>query len=381
MPLISHDTPLFEDKTNTDKASSDINTLVNSITFDILETAPRLVADVANNIVDRAVLETAIIKVIDTHKYHLCLSRDEVIAKVFDYMFGYGALQQYVDDEDISDIDGTKYNEFAIKKKGVRQRVDVNFGSEKIFDTYCKLVAIRNGGILNENDTHCRVTDEQRRLRINVSIRPRNITGAAISIRKHRIKSYTIDELVHEGMMNEEVAELLKGYAQTNSSVIFCGKGGAGKTTLLRAFVNSLPEMERVLITESDAEVYPDKPYCIAQRIKKQNEGGRPVTLKDLVRDGLTMSLDTYVIGEIVGDEAWDFIKASNTGHRVLATTHSEGAEDALDRLLTLSSSSAGVEEKTVKEMLTRGIDVIVYLRDFKVVDLLCCKSFKSLML
>ena len=66
----------------------------------------------------------------------------------------------------------------------------MNFGSEKIFDTYCKLVAIRNGGILNENDSHCRVTDERYRLRINVSIRPRNISGPAISIRKHRKNSY-----------------------------------------------------------------------------------------------------------------------------------------------------------------------------------------------
>ena len=47
----------------------------------------------------------------------------------------------------------------------------------------------------------------------------------------------------------------------------------------MRAFINVLPEMERVLIVESDAELYPDKPYCIEQRIKKQNEGGRPVTL------------------------------------------------------------------------------------------------------
>ena len=40
------------------------------------------------------------------------------------------------------------------------------------------------------------------------------------------------------------------------------------------------------------------------------------MTLKDLVLDGLTMSLDTYCVGEITGDEAWEFIKAAFSGHR-----------------------------------------------------------------
>ena len=34
------------------------------------------------------------------------------------------------------------------------------------------------------------VTDNQKRLRINVSVQPRNVSGPAISIRKHPKKSY-----------------------------------------------------------------------------------------------------------------------------------------------------------------------------------------------
>ncbi|MCR4435046.1 MAG: ATPase, T2SS/T4P/T4SS family [Clostridiales bacterium] len=356
----------------TDKHNSDINILISSITYDILKESPGLVADVANNAVERAVLETAVIKDMDRHKYHYGLSREDLINKVFDYMFGYGALQPYIDDESISDIDGTRYNEFVIKRNGIREIIPVNFGNEQIFDVYCKLVAIRNGGILNENDSHCRVTDEKNRLRINVAIRPRNISGPSISIRKHRKASYTLSDLTMLGMMNEEMEGFIRKLACTDATVLFCGKGAAGKTTLMRAFVNQLPEMERVLIVESDAEIYPDKPYCIEQRIKKQYEGGRHITLRDLVRDGLTMSLDTYCIGEIVGDEAWEYIKASFTGHRSIATTHAESAEDAFARLLTLSKgSNTGESEKTIKEMMAKSIDVIFYLKSFKVVDVI----------
>ncbi|NSW90487.1 MAG: CpaF family protein [Firmicutes bacterium] len=375
MPIIStlHKTLLDRGESFVfEKDRSDIITIISNITFNILKDSPKLVADVANGIVDRHVLETAIIKDIDKNKYHYGIFRDGLIKKVLDFMFGYGELQQYIEDEEITDIDGTKYNEFVIKKRGVREKVPINFGNEKIFDTYCKLIAIRNGGILNENDSHCRVTDEKRRLRINVSIKPRNISGPAISIRKHRIKSYNLDDLVELGMIDNEIKTLIEKLAFSDATVVFCGKGAAGKTTLMRAFVNALPEMERVLIAEADAEIYPDKPYCIEQRVKKENEGGRPVTLRDLVKDGLTMSLDSYCIGEITGDEAWEFVKASFTGHRGLATIHSESAEDTFPRLLILSKGANIQEsEKTIKEMMAKSIDVIFYLKSFKVVDIL----------
>jgi len=382
MPIVSSHHRLLllnADIQEHERNSSDINILISNITFDILKDSPGLVADVANGVVERAVLETAMIKDIDRHKYHCGLFREELIRKVFDFMFGYGELQQYIEDEDITDIDGTKYNEFAIKRNGVRERVPVNFGNEKIFDTYCKLIAVRNGGILNDNDSHCRVTDEKNRLRINVTIKPRNICSPAISIRKHRLNSYSLDDLLELGMFDEKMAVFLRQLAATNASVLFSGKGATGKTTLMRAFVNTLPEMERVLIVESDAEIFPDKPYCIEQRTKKQYEGGRPVALRELVRDGLTMSLDTYCIGEIVGDEAWEFVKAAFTGHRGIATTHSESAEDAFVRLLTLSkSANIGESEKTVKEMMAKSIDVIFYLKSFKIVDVLEVTRYKA---
>ena len=381
MPVVkSHHKLFYEDTAGAERSIGDINVIVTNITQDILRDCPGLVADVSVGHADKSTLETAIIKDIDMHKYHYGVFRDELIRKVFDFMFGYGELQPYIEDEDITDIDGTRFNQFVIKRHGVRSKIPVHFGSERVFDTYCKLIAIRNGGILNENDSHCRVSDEKHRLRINVSIKPRNIDGPAISIRKHRKINYTLEDLQHLGMLNDVLRELIGKLALSDASILFCGKGAAGKTTLMRAFINALPEMERVLIVESDAELYPDKPYCIGQRTKKQNEGGRPVTLKDLVKDGLTMSLDTYCVGEITGDEAWEFVKAAYSGHRGIATTHAESGRDAFGRLLTLSKGAkTGESEKTIKEILGRSINIIFYLREFKVVEVLKVDGYDSL--
>lgn len=291
-----------------------------------------------------------------------------MIKNIFDFMFGYGQLQEYIDDEEISDIDGVRYNCFSITKNGIRMPADIDFFSESDFYVYCKLIALRNGGILNENDSHCRVADIEHRLRINVSIYPRNISGPAMSIRKHRKSAYNMDDLQALNMLDSKSRSIITESILTNKTVIICGKGGSGKTTLLRALINILPEMERVLIAESDAELYPDKMYCIEQRVKRENEGGNPITLEMLIKDGLTMSLDTYCIGEIVGGEAMAFLKACCSGHRFLTTMHSNKPQDCASRLTALAKGSVGLtDEKMLIRMFCDGVDCIVHMYGFKV--------------
>ncbi len=200
MPLVSSHYKLVEMYANseTDGGSpqnTDLSLLVSAIAVDILTKDPLLVADTASGKVRKSLLETAILHSTENKRQRFGFYQDELLKRVLDFMFGYGPLQDYIEQEDITDIDGTRFNEFSVKEKGERKAISVGFQDEKTFDTYCRLIIIRNGGIINENDSHCRVVDEKHRLRINVSISPRNITGPSISIRKHRPVSYTLDEL------------------------------------------------------------------------------------------------------------------------------------------------------------------------------------------
>lgn len=344
--------------------------LVSSVSARILAGSPELVAEVAAGRMERTALEALILKEAEGERLRFGLYREELVRRALDFMFGYGPLQELIEDDEVSDIDGTRFDEFAVKRGGVRGKSEVRFPDEKTFDAYCRLVVIRNGGILNENDSHCRVTDEALRLRINVAIPPRNVTGPSVSIRKHRRQCLGLEELEGAGMLAAGMAERLRDLARSGRNVLICGRGAAGKTTLLRAFVKAMPEMERVLVVESDAEIFPEKPYCIQQRIRKKNEGGRPVTLRDLVADGLTMSLDTYCIGEIVGDEAYEFLRAADSGHRSLATLHAAGAVDALDRLVSLARPATnGESERTLKRMAGESVHDVLFLDRFRLVE------------
>lgn len=358
------------------KCIASIEQLVFEIAEELLIKKPFLVLDANDSDEKKNILKKEIVNILDKKAYFTNESRENLIKDIFDFMFGYGQLQEYIEDEDITDIDGTKYNEFSIKKNGKRSKIDINFFSEKTFETYSKLIAIRNGGMLNENDSHCRVADHKNKLRINVSIGPRNVSGTALCIRKHRKNSYKMEDLIKLKMLDNESAKVLLDAINSDKTMLFCGKGASGKTTLLRTLINQINEMERILVVESDAEIYPDKKYCIQQKVKRSSEKGNPITLEMLVKDGLTMSLDTYCIGEITGNEAYDFIKGACSGHRFLATIHSNNAPSCINRIVSLAmSNNINESEVTLLKLAKQGVDVVVFLKKFKVKEIINIKE------
>ncbi|HPB16246.1 MAG: ATPase, T2SS/T4P/T4SS family [Clostridia bacterium] len=361
------------------KGSYPLSKVVTDVTKEILSVSPELVVNAYYDNKQRSFLENRILNILDKQQYFAIGSKRKMIKSVFDFMFGYGQLQEYIEDDDITDIDGVRFDCFSITKNGVRMPADINFNTETDLYVYCKLVALRNGGILNENDSHCRVADIQNKLRINISIYPRNISGPAISIRKHRKSAYTLKNLNELGMLDNISTDILKKTLSTRHTIILCGKGGSGKTTLLRALINALPDMERVLIVESDAEIYPDKKYCIEQRVKRDNEGGNPITLDMLIKDGLTMSLDTYCIGEIVGSEAMAFLNACCSGHRFLTTMHADKPQDCVKRLIALAKGAKGIsDEKMLLTLYGEGVDCVVFMQNFKVTRIMYVKGMDS---
>lgn len=328
-----------------------------------------LLAKVETGEVAQSVLEMEIAKLVDQSGQYA--GRSELIQELINHMFGYGILQSYLENPQITDLIGTRYDHFFVKIKGHFQRVQVSFPTEKAFENYCKLVVIRNGGILNENDNHARVADENLKLRINAVIPPRSAQGAFLSIRKHREEAYDLDGLEEQGMLDTRSKQLVREIAGGHSRFLICGKGAAGKTTLLRAMINALGDQQRLLVCESDTEIYPESPTVMVQRVLTRGQYGKQVSLNTLIKDGLTMSLDGYCIGEITGPEAWDFVKAGYTDHRVMGTIHSAGATEAVYRLLVLSEiAQLGISEEIALNMIRRSLDYVIYVKGFKVISI-----------
>ena len=352
--------------------------LVNKLLDEILIEYSELIADIENKKVPSGVLKLEIEKKVSSEKG---IFDPEVIKNLlFDTLYGYGNLQPLVLDEEITDIDIPRFNYVLVKKKGNFEKSAVSFATEEEFERLCKLLIVRHGGIINEVDNHCRVSDQVNHLRINVSIPPRNANGASMNIRKHRSMAYTFHDLMALGFLDRASYDILKEMNAEKSNFIICGKGASGKTTLLRTLIEDGDEFERVLICESDVELYPQKPNTIVQYIKKNQLGGRVVTLSDLIREGLTMSLDSYCIGEIVGPEAWDFVKAGYSDHRVMATIHASGSLDAIDRLMLLAENETKFEHEKMMMLIGKAMDYVIYVKNFSIDEISRVKNYNVLL-
>jgi len=360
-------TTLSKPMNQTKKAATytDDAQLISQLQDEIILKFSDLITDIEQEKLPEHLLKSEIHKLVEMHKG--IFNIENIKQQLFDRLFGYGFLQPLVEDRSISDIDVLRYDYILIKREGRLILSDLKFEDEATFERYCRLVIIRNGGMLNEVDSHCRVSDTKYALRINASIKPRNTSGATLSIRKHPIECYTLENLVDMRFMTRIQKDKMLQYNQGKKNIIICGKGGSGKTTLLRSLLNTVDEFERVLICESDQEVYPQKPNVISQCIKKDYLGGSKRTLEMLIKDGLTMSLDTYCIGEITGVEAWDLIQAGHTDHRILSTVHASSPEDLFLRILAMIENRTRLSELTLLRMIVNSIDVIVYLNRFQI--------------
>lgn len=349
----------------------DLSKIVINTVDELLKDSSSLIVEVENGLKSRKELESKIEEVLNMRTLSADV-RNELITSVINYLFFYGNLQALVEDDDISDIDFPKYNYGIIKRNGIKESIPKKylFQSERDFKRFAQTIIVRNDGILNENYSQERVSDDRYKLRINVSIPPRSQKFTSMNIRKHRQNPYDLAALEKLGMISPKQRDFLKAMVDQKKRYIIAGKGGAGKTTLLRAMMMETSPLDVYLIAEKDAELYFEQPNFIQQRIKKKNQGGIDVNLGDLVKDGLTMSLDGYGVGELTSDETWHFINAGLTDHVISGTIHANNTVNTVTRLLSLIETyNPGIKQDTILRMISQSLDYIIYLKDFKLIE------------
>ena len=148
---------------------------------------------------------------------------------------------------------------------------------------------------------------------------------------------------------------------------------GKWKTTLLGALVNEVPKSERGLLIQETFEINPKHPDIICKLVRTtDNPNIKNYTLFELTKIGLLMSLDRIFIGELKDKEAMDFFNAVHTGHTGSMTTiHANSAREVINRLIFLMKrSKSDIPVKDLKGMLLTSLDYIVFIKNYKVVDI-----------
>jgi twitching motility protein PilU len=162
------------------------------------------------------------------------------------------------------------------------------------------------------------------RFRVNV-LRQRNTV--AIVIRQIKTIIQTIDDL--------GLPKILKDIAMTKRGlVLFVGATGSGKSTSLAAMIDyrNTNSAGHIITIEDPIEFV----HCHKKSIITQREVGMDThSFKNALKNTLRQAPDVILIGEVRDTETMEAaITFAETGHLVLATLHSNNANQAMERIM-----------------------------------------------
>lgn len=301
------------------------------------------------------------------------MNTDSTINDILNRLFGYHILQKYIDDQDVTDIRVTRFDNIIIKKKGVWKITGDTFYNEEEFLNFVRYCVLKNNGKITTETPIVIVSDRKNNLRIEAGIEPVNISSPNLVIRIHRPENIkTMEELftTEIEMFNLEIYKFLINAIKAGGNIIISGKGGSGKTTLMRNLINKIPEDLSITSNEETAELYSSHPNIIQREILKNRNDDKNITLAQLTAHSLVMSNDVVVIGELKGEEAMVFFDAVSTGHRGYATVHSDSSLNTIDRLVTLmkrDSKAQSYTDKYLRKLLSMSVDLVIFMKNFRI--------------
>lgn len=290
------------------------------------------------------------------------------------YTFGYNILDELINDEDISDIRIVSENNIRVKRLGKRESTNIKFKSREEYIKFVDFIAAKNKVNLSSLNASQIFTDKESNekfiLRFAISTGFLNSTDAPyVHIRKIAKNKKTLDTLIKEKMLNNEIKQYLIEKAKNGTGILFTGKGASGKTTLMNALLDEAEGSALVIQESEELFSYTQPEFMFQHVIQNRGESKIEYSLKDLAKAGLLMDLDYFLIGEIKGEEARYFLNAAYTGHKCWASVHGMNSVDAMDKLADYIKDATDYNKTEIMKML-RYISTIIYMENYRVKEI-----------
>ncbi len=294
--------------------------------------------------------------------------RRRLVKEIVDEALGLGALEEFLADNDVTDIMVNSKDELYIEKNGKLILSNRKFVSDQQMRSIIDRIIAPLGRRIDESVpmVDARLPDGSR---FNAIIPPLSLNGPMITIRKFGRDRLTAEDMLGRlGSLSQPMLDFLNACVLGRMNMIVSGGTGAGKTTLLNVISQFIPDNERIITIEDAAELQLRQRHWGRLESRPPNVEGRgAVTIRDLFVNTLRMRPDRIIIGECRGPEVLDMLQAMNTGHDgSLTTLHANSTRDVLVRMSSMILLS-GIElpVRAINEMVASAIDIVVHVARF----------------
>jgi pilus assembly protein CpaF len=294
--------------------------------------------------------------------------RNRIAEEVADDILGYGPLEPFLRDPDLTEIMVNGPNTLYVERGGRLHPVDASFTDEAHLRRTIDKIVGRVGRRIDEASpmVDARLPDGSR---VNAVVPPLAVDGSLLTIRKFAADPYEAEDLIGFGTMTRTVADFLASCVQGRLNIMVSGGTGAGKTTSLNVLSSFIPSDERIVTIEESAELQLHQEHVLRLEYRPPNiEGRGEITVRDLVRNSLRMRPDRIVVGEVRDAAALDMLQAMNTGHDgSICTVHANSPRDVLSRIETMVLMAGfDLPSRAIREQIASALDLIVHQARFK---------------
>lgn len=288
--------------------------------------------------------------------------RLELEHNVFNALRRLDLLSDLLADDEVTEIMINGPDNIFIEKAGKLMKLDRHFSSADKLSDIIQTIVAANNQMVNESSpiVDTRLADGSR---VSIVLPPVSVDTATVTIRRFPKEPYSMDMLVKNNTMTQEIADFLRKLVVAKYTLLIGGGTGSGKTTLLNALTGFIPADERVITIEDSAEL---KVIGIENLVRLEArsatlEGKLAVTIRDLLKATLRMRPDRIIVGECRGEETLEMLQACNTGHDgSLTTAHANSPEDMLARLETMVLMGMDLPVDAIRRQIAGGIDFFV---------------------
>ena len=271
-------------------------------------------------------------------------------------------LRDLLLDPSISDLMINGNNGVFADRNGVLQCIplETHYTNERLQAAIERIARILGQDLTTQNPIlNTRLPDGSR---VAVVGAPSSINGPTLTIRKFN-RWYSSDELIASGPLPKQVRDTVIGLINEKKNGIISGGTGSGKTTLMKAFLDHIPQHERLIVIEQPAELKLLHSNAVRWEAVEAIPGQAAVTPSQLLAAALRHRPDRIIMGEIRDECGYDLLQAMNTGHGgTLSTIHAKSAWDALNRLSDLAlSARANLSHAFIRSETAEAIDFVLY--------------------
>lgn len=261
-------------------------------------------------------------------------------------------------DESINEIMINGPHDVFIRQRGPDRRLDVQLPAKSIETAITLLASMSDKTVgVDARILSARLPG----FRVEACLPPVAVKGPSMCIRRHASRILSLDEYIRSGTLTRDQAQVIQGIVANRANFLIAGGTFSGKTTLMNCILSLINPDHRLFVVEQVQELKLSAPNAVLFECDPE----QGVTARRLVKMGMRYSPDRILLGELRGEEAYDWLDASNTGHPgSAATIHADSAPEALNRLESLVlMADSKMPYEAIQQRIAQTVNYVLHIQ------------------